>query len=59
MFYFPPETPFLAQPDQQKIYRDKIIDKLSTIPEEDKITLYGDELHKVIQTYSNRSYFCS
>ncbi|CDW83349.1 UNKNOWN [Stylonychia lemnae] len=56
IFYFKPETFLLQDPEKQRVFREKLLKKITAIPNPQPITYMGDELHKqIIETIQDRS----
>jgi hypothetical protein len=48
VFYFKPESFLLDEPEKQRVYRDKLMKKVTTLPNPEPIKYMGDDLHKQI-----------
>jgi len=48
VYYFKPETFLLDDPEKQRVYRESLLKKVSSIPKPDPITYLGDELHRAM-----------
>lgn len=48
VFYFKPESFLLEDPEKQRQYRDKIMKKITALPNPEPIHYMGDDLHKQI-----------
>ena len=48
VFYFKPESFLLDEPEKQRLYRDKLLKKITTLPNPEPIHYMGDDLHKQI-----------
>ena len=48
VFYFKPESFLLDEPEKQRVYRDKLMKKVTTLPNPEPIQYMGDDLHKQI-----------
>ena len=46
VFYFKPETFLLDDPEKQRIFREKLLKRVTQVPAPEPITYMGDELHK-------------
>jgi hypothetical protein len=47
VFYFRPETFLLQDPEkEQKVFRENLLKRISTIPRPEEISMLGDELHR-------------
>jgi len=56
VYYFKPETFLLDDPEKQRVYRESLLKKVSSIPKPEPITYLGDELHRAMcQTLADRS----
>lgn len=48
VFYFKPESFLLDEPEKQRQFRDKLIKKITTVPNPEPIHFMGDDMHKQI-----------
>ena len=46
VYYFKPETFLLDEPEKQRLYRENLIRKITTVPKPEPISHLGDELHR-------------
>ena len=56
IFYFKPETFLLQDPEEQRLYRENLIKKVSSVPKPEPIAFLGDDFHRNFNmTVSDRS----
>ena len=56
VFYFKPDTFLLDDPEKQRIYREKLLKRITAVPSPEPITFMGDELHRqMLETLQDQS----
>jgi hypothetical protein len=48
VFYFKPETALLQDPEKQRLFREKFLKKVTSLPTPEHIHFMGDDLHKAV-----------
>jgi hypothetical protein len=46
VFYFKPDTFLLDDPEKQRSHREKLVKKITSLPNPEPITYMGDDLHR-------------